>query len=104
MNVEEKTLTINEKSKRVKVVAKKITKEEARIEFPYRPYSKYAESQWGGNYLCDDERMIRNNVSELCSMCHAPTRLSCITEGICLDCTGEAEFLDYDPRETTIIL
>ncbi len=103
MVVECRKLTVDGITKEVKVVTLPMTMEEARKEFPSRPFSRYAESQWGGNHIYSDTDMLQTGAAESCAVCHAPTRLSCITLGVCFDCSGEAEFLGYDPRLVPVL-
>ena len=83
--------------KRVKVVIKAMTREEARELFPYRPYSKYAESRWGGNNLCDDVCLVLNELALRCKMCPAPTLQQYLAHDTCPDCDGRSEFAGVDP-------
>ena len=63
-----------------------MTLEESRKKFPYRPHTKYAESRWGGNSLCDDEALLLSEDAKRCESCNAPTRVDYLVKGICLDC------------------
>ena len=83
--------------KMVKVVIKPMTKEEARQIFSSRPYSKYAESRWGGNNLYDDVCMVLNELALRCKMCQAPTLKKYLTNDTCPDCDGRSEFAGIDP-------
>lgn len=81
---------------RIRIVVSPLTKEEARILFPYRPFSAYSESLCGGgNTMCDDVCRLLNGMSKRCRMCQAPTmdtdKGSCLTNGICPDCNGQCQ-------------
>ena len=85
-------------AKKVKVVIKPMTQEQARQLFPYRPFSKYAESRWGGDTLYDDVCMVINGLATRCKMCRAPTKNQYLENGVCPDRDGRSEFLGYDPH------
>ena len=77
--------------KKVKVIIRQMTKEEARKVFPYRPYSKYSESRFGGNSLCDDISLLVGGDATRCKMCKAPTLNKYIIGCVCPDCDGRSE-------------
>ena len=83
--------------KKVRVVIKPKTKEQARQLFPYRPFSKYSESRWGGDGLYDDICLLINGLAVRCKMCRAPTQNKFLEDGVCPDCDGRAEFSGYNP-------
>lgn len=82
----------------VKVVVKKMTKEEARKEFPYRPFQRGGESPFGGNDLYDDVCLLLNGLAQRCKMCSAATKKEYLHEGVCPDCDGRSELRGLDPR------
>lgn len=69
-----------------------LTREEARELFPYRPYSKYAESRFGGNELADDVALLLNELAKRCQICLAPTRNEYLVDNLCPDCDGRSEY------------
>jgi len=75
-----------------------MTKEEARQAYPYRRYSKYAESRFGGNTYYDDECLLLNSLAGRCKMCQAPTKRKYGVNGICPDCDGRAELNGTNPH------
>ena len=85
----------------VAVVTTPLTRDEAREMFPYRPYSKYAETKWGGNTLVDDVALILGGDAARCGMCKAPTRKKYLLEGVCPDCDGRAEYAEDNPRASS---
>ena len=87
--------------KTVKVITRSLTLEESRREFPYRPFSKFAESRFGGNSLLPDETLLSIRGAKRCNLCHAPTKKSYLTFGVCPDCSGIAEIEGKDPRSPT---
>lgn len=68
-----------------------MNKAEARKKFPYRPYSKYGESKWGGNNMVDDTALLLSGDGSRCDSCSAPTRNEYLRNGICPDCDGRAK-------------
>jgi hypothetical protein len=82
----------------VKVIIRPMTKEEARIEFPYRPFSKYSESRFGGDSLFDDTALLVSGEAKRCKMCRATTKLVRLKDGVCPDCDGCSECYGLDPR------
>lgn len=87
------------KGKKVCIIISEITKEEARMIFLYRPFSKYAESRFGGNIYTDDVCLLINKKATRCIMCSAPTRNEYLTNGICPDCDGRSEWGGKNPRK-----
>ncbi|MDP2651113.1 MAG: hypothetical protein Q8O98_00815 [bacterium] len=83
--------------KKVKVVTQPMTQAEARELFPYRPASKYSESHFGGNSLADDIAMLLNGIAKRCKMCKAPTKKEYLTDEVCPDCCGWAEYSGINP-------
>jgi len=86
-------------NKEVMVAIKPMTKEQAREAYPYRRRSKYSESYFGGNDLCDDFCLLVNELAIRCIMCQAPTRKIFLEDGICPDCDGRSELNGTDPHE-----
>lgn len=86
-------------SRKSKVIIRKMTKEQARQVFPYRPYSKYSESFFGGDTLYDDVCLLLNGLAIRCKMCMAPTKKEYLEEGICPDCDGRSEYNGTDPHK-----
>ena len=82
----------------VTVVVSKLTQEEAREMFPYRPYNKYSESRFGGNTLYDDECLLITGLAKRCPMCRAPTKKEYLNSS-CPDCDGRSEYNGEDPRK-----
>ena len=76
----------------VRVIIKPMTLEEARRVFARRPFSKYAETMFGGNDLVDDACLLINGSAQRCKMCQAPTRNEYLEKGICPDCDGRSEY------------
>lgn len=87
------------KRKKVRIVVRSMTKEEARRVFPYRPFSKYAESRFGGNIFVDDILLLINSNGKRCSMCSAPTKNDYLIRDICPDCDGRSELNGGSPRK-----
>ncbi len=85
-----------------RVVLEPMTGLEARGIFPYRPFSKYAESKHGGNNLVSDQVLLMRNHAKHCKMCSAPTKKTHLLDGICLDCDGRAERSGFDPRKPLV--
>jgi len=82
------------------VAVRPMTKEQARQAYPYRkPYSKYAESMFGGDTYCDDECLLLNRLAGRCRMCQAPTRRRFGVNGVCPDCDGRSELNGTNPHE-----
>ena len=100
MCLEDKTekRIIGDGKKEVTIVTERLTQEEARKMYPYRPISKYAESRFGGDNLADDIALLLNNIAGRCVMCRAPTRAEYLTKDICPDCDGRSEYNGTDPR------
>lgn len=82
----------------VKVIKRPLLKEESRKIFPYRPFSKYAESRFGGDDLADDEALIKSRIAVPCKMCDAATKNNHLLYGVCPDCDGRAEAWGRDPH------
>ena len=68
-----------------------MTKEQARLAYPYRPHSKYAESSFGGDACYDDMALLMIARAFRCRMCQAPTWTDMLIDGACPDCDGRAE-------------
>jgi len=81
------------------VAVRKMTKEEAREAYPYRPESKYSESRWGGNVLEDDRCLLISGLALRCSICHAPTKRDSLANDTCPDCDGRAELVGQNPHQ-----
>ena len=92
---------VGDDNKRVTVVIKPLTKEQAREMYPYRPNDKYSESQFGGDTYHDDICLLLNKLAVRCKMCEAPTRTKSnyLRDGVCPDCNGGAEYIGHDPRK-----
>ncbi len=84
----------------VKVIVRPMTKEEARIVFPYRPHSPYSESRWSSaNHLYDDTCLLLNGHLKRCKMCQAPTAPDLLRGEACPDCSGRSEkHVPLDPH------
>lgn len=82
----------------VKVIIRPLTKEESRKIFPYRPFSRYAESRFGGNRYADDTALVLNGYAVPCKMCGAATRKEYLLTGECPDCDGRSEAGGKDPH------
>jgi|GEM_PF-6017154 len=83
----------------VKVAIKPMTEEQAREAYPYRPYSKYSESYFGGDNMVDDKGLLSGGVAKRCKMCQATTRDRYLnSDGICPDCDGRSEYNGTDPH------
>jgi hypothetical protein len=85
--------------KRIKIAIKPLTGEESRQAYPYRPFSKYAESRFGGDTYYDDVCLVLNGLASRCKMCQAPTKNKFLHEGICPDCDGRAEYNGKNPHQ-----
>ncbi len=83
----------------VKVVTRPMTLEEARQVYPYRPFSKYAESRFGGNNLTDDFALLLGGNAVRCLMCQAPTKVEYLRDKVCPDCDGRSQLKGKDPHE-----
>ena len=82
------------------VAIKRMTKEQARQFYPYRPASKYSESRFGGNGpIVDDIALMLNGSGKRCQMCQAPTRNKYLLKGLCPDCDGRSAWNGTDPHE-----
>ena len=102
MSLEGKTerKVVGEKQlKEVRVVIKPLTQEEARETYSGRPYSKYAETQFGGNEMVDDLALLLSRDAKRCKMCQAPTRSEYLIEKTCPDCDGRTEYHDKSPHK-----
>lgn len=93
--VDAKTGTIK---RTVKIAVKRMTQTQARQAYPYRPFSKYAESRWGGNTLYDDVCLVINGRARRCKICQAPTTNQLLENGVCPDCDGRAEYNGHNPH------
>jgi hypothetical protein len=80
------------------VAVRSLTLEQARQAYPYRPVSKYAESRFGGNHLCDDTCMLLNAFAVRCTMCQAPTKTEYLWHEVCPDCDGCSELNGTNPH------
>ncbi len=88
--------------RKVKVVKKVMTQEEARKIFPYRPYLQLVdvESHWGGSSSCNDKEILEAGLADRCNMCQAPTLKKNLQKGTCPDCDGRSIIEDgTDPFE-----
>ena len=83
---------INRYGKQVRVIIEPMALEEARKVFARRPFSKYAETIFGGNNLADDTCLLINGSAQRCKMCQAPTINKYLERGICPDCDGRTEY------------
>ncbi|MFH1451675.1 MAG: hypothetical protein ABIF88_00700 [archaeon] len=99
MSLEEFTEVEEVRGKKITVVKKRMTQEQAREMFPYRPFSKYSESRFGGNELYDDVCLLLNGLARRCTGCSAPTKNDYLSENYCPDCDGRSEYNGTDPRE-----
>jgi hypothetical protein len=84
--------------KTVKVIVQKMDAVQATHVFPYRPFSKYAVSYYGGDNLVDDMCLLLNERAKRCKMCQAPTRLQYLENDTCPDCDGRSEYNGRDPH------
>ena len=87
----------NRYGKQVRVIIEPMTLEEARKVFARRPFSKYAETIFGGNNLADDTCLLINGSARRCKMCQSPTRNEYLEKGVCPDCDGRSEYNGADP-------
>ena len=95
----EKRTIGKERRVEVTVVMNPLTKEEAREMYPYRPHSRYSESQFGdGNTISDDIALLLSEQAKRCGMCIAPTRIEYLRDNACPDCDGRSEYNGKDPR------
>lgn len=93
--------------KQCRVVTRKLTKEEARTVFPYRPYRNGGESLYGGDDLYDDVCLLLNDLAKRCTTCRAAVRdkvfrqpaMRGVTNGQCPDCSGVAEHVGLITRD-----
>ena len=81
----------------VRVIIKPAAMEKARKVFARRPFSKYAETRFGGNSLADDACLLINGSARRCKMCQAPTRREFLDKGTCPDCDGRSEYNGANP-------
>jgi len=88
----------NFQGKPVKVITVPMTLEQARQVFTGRPFTKYAETCFGGNQLADDKCLLINGDATRCKKCQAPTLNKRLLEGVCPDCNGLSEFYGRDPH------
>ena len=96
---EEKVVKFYEIKGGVGVVIQPMTKEEERMLFQYRPFSKYAESRFGGDPCVDDVALLINELAVRCKMCAAPTRNKYLKNETCPDCDGRSEKNGKNPRK-----
>lgn len=85
----------------VKVVKRPLTKEESRRIFKGRPFSKFAESRFGGNGHTNDNTLVSLGKARPCRMCQAVTRNEDLLYGACPDCDGRSEAKGEDPHRPT---
>lgn len=78
----------------VRVIIEPMTRAQARQIFPYRPFSKFAESRFGGGPGNSDKKLLRSGEAIRCKMCRAPTLIGFLAGGICPDCDGRYEYRD----------
>ena len=76
----------------VRVIIKPVAMEKARKVFARRPFSKYAETRFGGNSLADDACLLIDGSARRCKMCQAPTINEYLEKWICHDCDGRTEY------------
>jgi hypothetical protein len=88
-------------SEKIKIIQVPMSMEEARKIFPYRPFSKHAETRHGGNSLLDDKDLLRINFARPCTMCSAPTKKLYLVNDVCPDCDGRAERAGKNPYAET---
>lgn len=82
------------------VVIKPMTKEQARIAFPGRPYSKYAETRFGGDELADDFSLLLSGRAVRCATCQAPSIPGFLDDlMMCPECNGRLENVGCDPHK-----
>lgn len=94
--------TLGSDLKKVWVAVRPMTTELARQAYPYRRFSKYAESRFGGNHFHDDISLLLSDKAIRCKLCSAPTRKAYLTEGICPDCDGRSEYNGIDPHNINV--
>lgn len=83
---------------KVRVIKRPLTKEESRRIFHSRPFSKFAESQFGGvNWLINDEALVSSGKGRPCRMCGAVTRNEILLYETCPDCDGRCEAAGANP-------
>ena len=87
----------NRYGKQVMVIIQPMTLEEAHKVFARRPFSKYAETMFGGNNLTDDACLLINGSAQRCKMCQVPTRREFLDKGACPDCDGRSEYNGANP-------
>lgn len=85
--------------KKVKIAIRPMTEEQARQAYPYRPYTKYAESRFGGDEICDDDSLLLDGDGTGCRMCQAVTKNEYLIDGVCPDCDGRSEYNGTDPHD-----
>lgn len=91
----------NENEKTFHITIKPMTMEQARQAYKSRPFSKYAESRFGGNELYDDFALKLNGLAGRCKMCQAVTKSKFLgKENVCPDCNGSAESLGLGDHRT----
>jgi len=98
MGLEGKTKKSIMSIREVTVVIEPLTPSEAREMYPYRPFSKYSESRFGGNNLFDDAALLLNGHAARCGMCKAPTKKEYLAPH-CPDCDGRSEYNGTNQRE-----
>lgn len=81
---------------KVKVIIKRLTKEESRRIFKNRPFNNFSESPWGGIFV-KDEVLVLLGIGRPCCRCKAATHHKHLLYGVCPDCDGRAEAGGNDP-------
>jgi hypothetical protein len=82
----------------VKIINRELTVEESRRIYKRRPFSKFAESRFGGNRDTNDSALVSLGKGRPCKMCQAVTRNEFLRNETCPDCDGRSEAGRRDPH------
>jgi hypothetical protein len=73
---------------------------ESRQAYKNRPFSKNAESRFGGDSYRDDWWLLQHKMAAKCKMCQAVTKMYILDNSICPDCDGRTEYTGDDPHRS----
>ena len=73
------------------IALRKLSLEESRDAYRYRPFSKYAESHYGGSFCANDQELLASKRGFRCEKCLAVTLIKFLNLGVCPDCDGRSK-------------
>ena len=82
----------------VKAITTPLTIEKSRRILKDRPFSKFAESRFGGNRYTNDGALVSLKKGRPCKMCKAVTRNEFLLYDTCPDCDGRSEAGERNPH------